>query len=243
MKRRSRGPAGPPAALLGCLLLRAPRPLLCLSQPQLCLTWPQGAGIPTTGERGPRSLCWAHAGPTHSPAASRERVFMSLLFPSDFVTDETMMLNYTRSDPAWRWAGGRQASRTVAALPAVAGPLARPSRLSPRQGAVPVFQMGKLTPATTWVSWVSPRHTFRLASPLWACTPAEVHRGPPCLGVSQASWTGKQCPPGCQAAVSRVGAALGSLKWSVFPFLPWPLGSSESNHRLFLPVWLHGMHL
>lgn len=53
MKRQSRGLAGPPAALLGCLLLRAPRSLLCLSQPQLCLTWPQGAGIPRAGGAGP----------------------------------------------------------------------------------------------------------------------------------------------------------------------------------------------
>lgn len=161
---------------------------------------------------------------------------MSLLFRSDFVTDETMTLNYSRRDPAWRRAGGRLPGPRLHCPPPVAGPLARPSPLSPWQETAPVFQMGKLSPATTWVSWASPRQTFRLASPRWACMPAEVHHGPPCLGVSQASWTGKQCPPSCRAAVSHVGAALGSLKWSVFPFLPWPLGSSVSNHSLFLPV-------
>ena len=67
---------------------------------------------------------------------------MSLLFPSDFVTDETMTLNYTRSDPAWPWAGGRQASRTVAALPAVAGPWPGPPGSHHGRGQCPFSRWG-----------------------------------------------------------------------------------------------------
>ena len=49
---------------------------------------------------------------------------MSLLFRSDFVTDETMTLNYSRRDPAWwragRRAGGRQEERAgLRQLPSV----------------------------------------------------------------------------------------------------------------------------
>ena len=54
---------------------------------------------------------WLGARPTHSPAAPRVSVFMSLLLRFDFVPDETMTPNYTRSDRAWRRAGGNSPDR------------------------------------------------------------------------------------------------------------------------------------
>lgn len=46
---------------------------------------------------------------------------MSLCFHLDFVTDETMMLNYTRSDHALRQAGGRLPSAGPHSQPPAAG--------------------------------------------------------------------------------------------------------------------------
>lgn len=46
----------------------------------------------------------------------------------------------------------------------------------------------------------------------------------------------RRVPPECLASCSLTGVATDTLQWSVFPFLPWPLGSSEANHGLLLTL-------
>lgn len=71
---------------------------------------------------------------------------MCLPFHLDFVTDETMILSYRRSDRALQQAGGRLPDRGYASL-LQPGPSTGPPQLSPRQEAESTahFLMGKLT--------------------------------------------------------------------------------------------------
>lgn len=88
--------------------------------------WPQGPAIPTSA-----APTLTSSGPMHGPAAPWASVFMSLFFHLDFVTDETMMLSYTRSDHASRQASGSLPGPGLHSQPPAAGEaghLARTSR-------------------------------------------------------------------------------------------------------------------
>lgn len=140
-------PAAPPGFLLRGWLLGArpppchlsgpPGPLPARAQPLTQVGWAPAPGACNS------HLCAAptltSSGPTHSPAAPWASVFMSLFFHLDFVTDETMMLSYTRSDHASRQAGGSLPGPGLHGQPPAAGEaghLARASR-QPTPGRKP----------------------------------------------------------------------------------------------------------
>lgn len=188
------------------------------------------------GQASPRPGGGAHApsaGPTHSPAAPRVRGIYVFNCSFGFVADETMAKLHAQQSCLAR-AGGRAAlSRPwLHCPPPVAGPLARPSQLSPAGGSP--FSRWKLTPATAWVSWASPGQMFRLAS---LHGPARLQRG---STVGHHVW-GFLRPPGWESSVLPA-AGLTFLMWVLpwvhgngvcFPFCPGPWEARGQDHSLF----------